>query len=77
MQLPFTMTQFEDVLYVRENTLLTLQYIFYQKDHKTNLLVHQPLDETLENGTKVPLLGENGKPLTTEIGVENYQQDIY
>jgi hypothetical protein len=27
--IPFTMTQFEDVLYVRENTLLTLQYIFY------------------------------------------------
>ena len=31
MSIPFTMTQFEDVLYVRENTLLTLQYIFYQK----------------------------------------------
>lgn len=31
MSIPFTMTQFEDVLYVREDTLLTLQYIFYQK----------------------------------------------
>ena len=38
MSIPFTMTQFEDVLYVREDTLLTLQYIFYQKDHRTTLL---------------------------------------
>jgi hypothetical protein len=77
MQLPFTMTQFEDVLYVRENTLLTLQYIFYQKGQKTNLLKHQPLDQTLEDGTKVPLIGDDGKPLTSQIGVENYQQDVY
>lgn len=77
MKLPFTMTQFEDVLYVRENMLLTLQYIFYQKGQKTTLLRHQPLDETLENGTKVPLIGDDGRPLSTEIGVENYQQDVY
>jgi hypothetical protein len=77
MQLPYSMTQFEDVLYIREKTVLTLQYIFYQKGHKTNLLKHQPLDQTLENGTKVPLIGEDGKPLSTQIGVENYQQDVY
>jgi hypothetical protein len=74
---PFTMTQFEDVLYVRENTLLTLQYIFYQKDQKTTLLHEVPLFETNSDGTKTPIIGQDGKPLFTEIGLENYQQEVY
>jgi hypothetical protein len=35
------------------------------------------LDETLEDGSKVPLMDDYGKPIQTEIGVENYQQDVY
>ena len=77
MSIPFTMTQFEDVLYVKEDTLLTLQYIFYQKGQKTTLLQHIPLEETLEDGTKVPAMDDYSKPIQTQIGVENYQQDIY
>ena len=70
------MVQFEDVMYIRENMILSLQYIFYQNGQKTTILKKNEIETVDENGKKTPIIGEDGEPIKTQLGCENYQQDV-
>lgn len=70
------MVQFEDVMYVRDNVVLSLQYVFYQNGQKTTLLKKNEIDQVDENGKKTPIIGDDGDPVKTKLGCENYQQDV-
>lgn len=76
IKIPFTMVQFEDVMYVGKDKILSLQYIFYQNGQKTTILKKNPLDTVDEYGKKNAIIGEDGDPIKTQLGCENYQQDV-
>lgn len=43
--LPFTIQQVEDVMFVDERRLVSLEYIFYQKDGEYRKIKHQKEDD--------------------------------
>lgn len=69
VDLPYTITQVEDAMYLDSQNVITLEYHYYQDDCKYTKL--QALNEHIDVDGKI--VDENGKPVLNMLATEQFQ----